>query len=349
MAKMLLGLAAVIVTTLSAEAQIAAGETAPEKSTRSIAGQVVDADSGPVVNAYVLLFDQSSGIPLMGKTYRPLSDDLLAGGTNFAGVACQRTDQHGRFRFAGVPAGRYRLVAQLWPNAQPRDAISDVMAREVKLCGIANDLTVTDDSAPEVVLRPLGKGALQIDDNLSRDGVLVAFSTAPTRADPESGFVGWGGAFAQHLIGWNRKLDGPMTISGLPEGTIHVALCGFVADDMSGWGAGKVTVKNDRVTKATIPIHSVWAGHHRPPKRLQPLFDEVKSMDRRGFRNMLHANQIELPQVGGMQGIWHRTRYISRHLDRQVTMPSGTKAALVDVMAVAQYLWVERLRERGEQ
>jgi hypothetical protein len=148
----------------------------------------------PVVDAFILLCDQSSGIPLMGKTYQSLSDELLAGGTNFAGVAFQRADQDGRFRFEGVPAGRYRLVAQSWPDTPPPGTLLDVMAKKVRLCGIADDVTVTDDASPEVVLRPLGTGTLRIDDNLSRDGVLVAISTAPPRGDPALGFAGWGAA-----------------------------------------------------------------------------------------------------------------------------------------------------------
>jgi len=345
MAQTVLRMAVVIAATLSVETKIAA-----EESARSISGQVVDAENAPVVDACVLLCDQSSGIPLMKKTYKPLSNEILAGGTNFAGVAFQRTDQDGRFRFERVPAGRYRLVAQSWPDTPPPDTVLDVTARRVHLCGIADDLKVTDDLSPKVVLRPLGTGTLRIDDNLSRDGVLVAISMAPTRADPALGFAGWGGAFARNLIGWNRKLDGPTTISGLPEGTHFVALCGFVADDMSGWGVGQSTIKKDQTTELTIPIHSVWAGHHGPPKRLQPLFDEIKSFGPREFlSSVLQVNQIKYPQQRGMLGVWHRTKLISCHLDRKVTLPTGSKATFGDVMAVLQYLRTEQLRERGEK
>jgi hypothetical protein len=140
-----------------------------------------------------------------------------------------------------------------------------------------------------------------------------------------------------------------MTVSGLPEGTVYVGLCGFVADDMSGWGAGEAVVKTEQSTEVTIPIHSVWAGHHGPPERLQPLFDEIKSMGSHGFQAMLLANQLKPPRTLGMQGFWERAEFMSRHLDREVVLPSGNKVPFADVMAVAHYLRTERLRERGEE
>ncbi len=59
------------------------------------------------------------------------------------------------------------------------------------------------------------------EDNLkSKDGVLVAVNTVPTRADPALRFVGWGSPFAHHLVGGGRKMAGPLTISGLPASAL---------------------------------------------------------------------------------------------------------------------------------
>ena len=340
--------AGVLVLLLAGIQSHAAADPTAADSVNDLAGRVVDAEGAPVAGAYVVLCDQVSGIPLTGETWQRITDSLLGGRGQPPDFAHCKSDRRGHFRFQGVPAGRYRLIAQSWPDAQHKGHFIGITANEIHLRGVADDVVVSKDLSPDVVIRPLGTGVLRIEDNLNKEGVLVAISTAPTRADPALGFVGWGGPFARQAVGWNRKLAGSMTISGLPEGNIYVALCGFSADDMSGFGSGDADVKRDQTTSLTIPILSTWTGHHEPPQRLQPLFEEVKSFGAREFfRLLLQRNQIDLPRAGSLQGMWQRDRVISRHLERKVELPTGGETTFADVMAVHQYIRLQQLREKA--
>ncbi len=345
----LLAEAGILVLLLGGIQAASAGDRTADDGFNDVAGRIVDAEGDPVAGSCVVICDRESGIPFAKEKWQLISDVLLAGYSRSPDFAHRRSDEQGRFRFDGVPYGRYRLIAQSWPDAQDEGELLGTTANEIHLCGVAEDIAVSKGSPPEVVIRPLGTGVLKIEDNLKKAGVLVAISTAATRADPALGFVGWGGPFARRAIGWNRKPAEAMTVSGLPEGNVYVALCGFFADDMSGFGAGEAVIEKGHTTSVTVPILSAWAGHHEPPERLRPLFEKVKSFGpREFFPLLLRRNKIELPRAGSMQGMWQRDREISRHLTREVELPTGGKAAFADVMAVRQYLWLEQLREKGD-
>lgn len=349
-----------LIVSLAATTTPVGGETEEPRTSQHpgqiagiIAGRIIDAEGEPVSDAYLVLCDQATGVPIAAKALRPVTDELLAGARiNPMDFLQSWTDPQGRFRFERVPAGRYRLIAQSCPSTQSKDAFFKVMDREIRLRGIAENVVVSKDSSPEVVIRPLGTGVLRIKDNLKgKDGVLVAISTAPTRADPALRFVGWGGAFAQHLIGGGRKLAGRLTVSGLPPGKIYVAACGFCADDMSGWGAAKTTVKPGQTAKLYVPIHSMWAGHLEPPKRLRPLVEKVKSFGPIKFlKLLLWRNGFKVPQdYGDIQAIWRLDRVISRNLDRKVELPTGGVATLADAMAAFQYAGCAKEKEEEKK
>lgn len=311
-------------------------------------GRVVNAEGAPVKDAYVVVCDQATGAPIAGKALRPITEEALAGRLKTLDILKCSVDLQGRFRFENVPAGQYRLIAQFCGGTRPEDSFDKAMAREIQPCGIAEDVVVSKELPPDVTIRPLGTGVLRIEDNLKgENGVLVAISTMPTRADPALGFVGWGGDFALNLIGGTRKMAGPLTVSGLPEGKIHIAACGFLADDMSGWGASEVVIKAGQTTNLHVPINSTWAGHHEPPERLRPLFRKIHSSGPQQFiEQVFRRNRIEIPLgISSIQDMWRRDWEISRHLDREVELPTGETAAFGDVMTVMQYIRTAKLRK----
>ena len=158
-------------------------------------------------DAYVVICDQASGVPIAGKALRPITEEAMAGRLETLDILRCSVDVQGRFRFKNILTGRYRLIAQFCGGTRPGDSFDKTMAREIQLCGIAEDVVVSKELSPDVTIRPLGTGVLKIEDNLKgKNGVLVAISTRPTRADPALGFVGWVGDFARNLIGGTRTM-----------------------------------------------------------------------------------------------------------------------------------------------
>ena len=326
----------------------AAGSSGPDEppARGSLSGSVLDAEDAAVVGAAVVLCDSETGIPLSAKTYRTLADTILAGASPMD-VAFALTDKRGEFTFEKIPLGRYALLAQSWPGKDSVKGIFEVNGPEVELRGVARDLEVTAESTPRVELRPLGTGVLHVDEDAGNDEAFLVIATASPRADPILGFVGWGGQFAKNIIGGNRMPRGLTEIRGLPEGTVHAVV--FANDDSPGWGAGEAEIRAGVTTVTYVPIVAGWAdGHHDPPRRLETLVEEVKSLD--SLPGILKSHGIALDES---KGIFSVQQQISRHLDTLITLPSGRKTKGGDLLAAMGYVRmaesVKRRQQRREQ
>jgi len=308
----------------------------------SITGKVVDADGAAVAGVCVVLCDQSSGIPLSRETLRPFTDGFMEGRETMD-LAYAVTDEYVR-----VPAGRYRLVSQSWRDAPHVEGILEVNGKLIELHGVAENVEVPSDSATGLVLRPLGTGILRIDEDAPNDDVLLVVSTAPPRADPILRFIGWGGKFMGRMIGGNRMPSGETTIYGLPEEKVYLTV--FANDSSPGWGAAEATIRSGATSVVYVPIVAGWSnGHHDPPKRLLPLFDEVKSLlseDTFSMPRFLQANGIRI-EAGSDR--WQRELEISRHLERQLELPTGTKTTAADFMAAVGYVELGRMVQRRQE
>ncbi|MHC4403580.1 MAG: S41 family peptidase, partial [Planctomycetota bacterium] len=135
---------------------------------------------------------------------------------------------------------------------------------------------------------------------------------------------------------------GETTLHGLPEGKVYLAV--FAADNSPGWGAGEAVIHPNRTTVAYVPIVAAWSdGHHDPPDRLLPLFEEVKSLaSGPGFtaRGFLESQGVSFKR--GLSPMEQQAE-IGRSLDREIQLPSGTKTTVGDLMAAAGYVDLQQL------
>lgn len=322
----------------------------PQKTTvatGTVIGRVLDSEDAPVADACVVLCDKATGIPLVPKTFRTISDEMLAGRSSMD-IAFAVTDQSGQFHFDQLPVGEYRLVAQSWLGVGAIEKLFDVHGKEIVLRGAADNVRVRANSSTEVVLRPLGTGTLRIDEDAPNDEMLLVISTAPVRADPILGFVGWGGGFMQHMIGGNRMPRGETVVRGLPEGTVHLTV--FASDSSPGWGASTAEIKPNETTVTYVPIVAGWSdARHDPPGRLKSLFDEVKTLiTQKDFvpEAFLQTNGIVLER---QRNIWNMQQQLAPHLGKQLELPTGRKALVGDLMAAARYVELQQYRQRMEQ
>jgi len=188
-----------------AESSAPAVEQAELSNVGTITGKVLDVKDRPVAGAIVILCDQKSGVPVCKETFQLFTEAVLAKkGDPLKDVVYAVTDGQGCFSFKKVPAGKYRLVGQSWKDAEKVKGIFEINGKEIELNGIAEHVQVSTESSPNIVLRPLGTGVLQIDEDMPNDETLLVISTSPTRADPILGFAGCDGAFMQNMIGGNR-------------------------------------------------------------------------------------------------------------------------------------------------
>jgi len=319
----------------------------PPPQRYALKGRVLAQGDTPVAGAAVVLFEQSSGMPLTKRAMRTLTEAhrLRAAMDDLAHVL---TDQQGRFCFEKVPPGEYRLIAQSWPEAESIKGIMEQANGErLHLHGIAEHVKVSAGATPEVVLLPLGTGALRLDEDAGNDWTVLALSKAPTRADPALGFAGWGGRFMQNLLGGHRMPMGKTTVTGLPAGKLHIAL--FCNDNRPGFGAAEVEIRPGETTELYIPIVADWSdGHHDPPKRLLPLFEEVKTL-------MLEEDLTVIPFIES-QGVHLQRKSpfeywgeLGQNLSREIELPTGRKTTLGDFMAVAAYVRLHQLDKKREE
>ncbi|MFB0552710.1 MAG: carboxypeptidase-like regulatory domain-containing protein [Phycisphaerae bacterium] len=316
----------------------------------TITGKVIDAKDKPVAGVVVILCEQSSGIPVCKETFRLFTDVFLTKeGNQQKEIYFVVTDVLGCFSFEKVPVGEYRLVAQSWKDVEEFKGIFEKNGKEIQLHGIAEHVRVSAENSPNIVLRPLGTGVLQINEDAPNDETLLVISSSPTRADPILGFAGWGGAFMQNMIGGNRMPKGKTTVYGLSEGKVYLAM--FAADSVPGWTEGQAQITPNTTTVIEyIPFVNSWSNsRHDPPEHLVPVFEEVKRLISRKDNFIFNLYQNSDIQIDRSKGMWGFMEQIGPHLAKEVELPSGSKATFGEVMAAAQYVQLQRTMERKKE
>jgi len=316
----------------------------------AITGKVIDAKDKPVAGVVVILCEQNSGIPVCKETFRLFTDAFLTKeGNQQKEIYFVVTDGLGCFSFENVSVGEYKLVAQSWRGTKEFKGVLEKNGEEIELHGIAEHVRVSAENSPNIVLRPLGAGVLQINEDAPNDETLLVISSSPTRADPILGFTGWGGAFMQNMIGGNRMPKGKTTMYGLPEGKVYLAM--FAADSVPGWTEGQAEIKpNTTTVVGYIPFVNSWSNsRHDPPEHLVPVFEEVKRLISRKDNFIFNLYQNSGIQIDPSKGMWGFMEQIGPHLGKEVELPSGSKATFGEVMAAAQYVQLKRTMERKKE
>ncbi len=120
-----------------------------------------------------------------------------------------------------------------------------------------------------------------------------------------------------------------------------MALCGFLADDMTGFGAGQADIKPNATAELRVTVDSTHGDRLTPPKRLLPLIDEIRRFGPPEYlRQVITANAIPYQPPGGGFKLWVYYRRISENLQHRVNLPTGRKATFADVMTAFFYLKV---------
>lgn len=316
----------------------------------TITGTVLNMKDQPVAGAVIILCDQKSGVPVCEDTFKPFTDAYLSKERNKPKEICfSVTGSLGRFSFENVPVGEYKLVAQSWKGTEEFKSVFEKNSKEIQLCGVAEHIRVSSGTPPNIVLRPLGTGVLQINEDAPNDETLLVISTSPTRADPILGFAGWGGAFMQNMIGGNRMLKGETTVYGLPEGRVYLAM--FAADSVPGWTEGQAEIKSNTTTVlAYIPFVNSWSNsRHDPPEHLLPVFEEIKLLISQKDKFVVDLLQNLSIQMDSSKGMWGFMEEIGLHLEKEVVLPSGRNARFGEVIAAAQYVQLQKTMERKKE
>jgi hypothetical protein len=312
-----------------------------------IAGTVSDAEGSPVAGTCVIVCDAGTGIPVATPGYRRVGADEDAVEEDIERIAFLRTDAQGRFRFEGVPAGEYRLVAQSWLRAEPVAEISAVNGSEITLHGVADRVVIEGESESTVDIRPLGDLTLQVSVKSANSDTLMMVSPRPLRADPILGFAGWGGPFCANWVAINRMPLGKTTIRGLPPGTVHIGL--FANDNNPGWAGASAELRPGTETKVWLHFVASWSdGLQSPPPELTRLIARLMVNDIRSpgrVTQMLADDGVEVPKSQHFIGIMG---FMGEHADRELTLPDGSTHRAGDVLAAAAYIMMrEQIEKQG--
>ena len=306
-----------------------------------IRGHVRDLQGDPVAHAVVILCEAQGGIPLVKETRRPISQAYLnqepSRDLDFA-----VTDESGAFRFSRLPEGTYRLVAQSWEGQTHIKSTLDKNSRTLHLHGVAEFVRL----GQRVDIRPLGTGTLSMDRG---DATIVVISTRPTRADPIMMFTGWGGAFMKHMVGGTHLLSGRNTITGLPQGTLHLAM--FANDNAPAWAEAKVDIRSGQTTYLdAVTFVGTWSNcRYDPPPEIQPCFDMLKQMPKPQLQALVSSvsSQTGLDLQSMLsKGRQHYMAQAAPHLYRQVTMPNGQTVTVKELLSSFGYVELQAFVQR---
>ncbi|MCP4453838.1 MAG: hypothetical protein GY809_20445, partial [Planctomycetes bacterium] len=309
-----------------------------------IRGHVRDLQGDPVVHAVVMICEAQGGIPLVQETRRPISQAYLNEETarelDFA-----VTDESGAFQFSQLPEGTYRLVAQSWEGQTHITSPLDKNSRTIHLHGVAEFVR----PGQKVDIRPLGTGTLSMDRG---DATIVTFSTRPTRADPIMMFTGWGGEFMKNMVGGAHLLSGRNTITGLTQGTVHLAM--FANDNAPAWAEAQVDIRPGQTTHLdAVTFVGTWSNcRYDPPAEIQPCFDMLKQLPKDQLQALVSSvsSQTGLDlQSARSKGLWYYMALAAPHLYKQVTLPNGQTVTVREFLSSLGYVELQTIVARKWQ
>lgn len=334
-----------------------AGTAAPQEAepdvrsaTGTIRGVARDLGGNAVSGACVVLCDGKTGYPLVAETLETFVDSYRKR-RRFRpdDYVFQITDEDGLFRFHKIPYGAYRVVGQSWINPpKPVTKPMDRNGKDILFLG-AQNVDLMARASRQVVLQQPGTGILVMNEECGNSSTWFLLSTAPTRADPVLGPIGWGGEFFRNFIGWNTMPLGDTTVRGLPAGTVHFAL--FAPDNVPGFGAGSARVVAGKSVMGSAPFVAEWSdGVHEPPPRLRSLAARVAKLQK--------ATSFDVTGFLAKHGVPGFARLLDaaatdalvEHLPKTVALPDGTKATVADLLAIAAYQRMQaRLASRARK
>lgn len=298
----------------------------------TIAGKVVDAMGAPIENAVVVLCDDESGIPLNAGTQGPFTDSLEQN----TEILFRVTGSDGAFQFEGMRNGKYKLVAQSWPEAtEPITEIMRMNGPTLRICGYMRGVQAKDDRSRELMLRPLGTGRATITTApaVPNDDAILLLSTKSPIGDPILAFWSWGPSFTLGCIGASAMKHGALTIEGLPEGKVHASV--FANDNNPGFGAGSLVVKGDAESTLVVNLVAGWSdGFKTPTGNVAKAYESLGSVDEaRAFVDTLESNLPESTQAKHFGDLLT----LNGGYDKKVELPNGTECRIADALAAALY------------
>lgn len=246
---------------------------ASAQETGVIAGKLVDSRGKQILTGHAAVFvcSAESGRPFKRETFQVLGTEGVQI-QGLADLAHAVTDAKGNFELAGVPAGKYRLVAQSWQGqagVPDREDPSEV----VSLHGVCEDVEVNADEKASVTILPLGTATMTLINDPEEEHAFLVLSTGAMRGDPVLPFPFWGERFARHAIGITLMETHQVTFHGLPDREIHAGL--FNYDNNPGVGGASFSVVDGET--ARIPIYATWSnGKYAPPAGLLPLVQHLE-------------------------------------------------------------------------
>lgn len=324
---------------------LAAFPQEPAASSGPIEGHVLDAERQAVPNAYVVLFDRATGMPLGDESYKPfIRHEEGQKHSTFEDWVHTLTDDQGAFRFDAVPPGKYRVIAQSFPD-QVEGGPLEQHGLSVDLRGMAE----VEVPGAAVELKPLGTGTFVYDRGASNDDWYLFLSTGAPRADAVLGPLGWSGPFLEQGIGWMRMKDGECIVRGLPGKRCHFTI--FANDSSPCFGQGSFLVFAGKVATSKQNLVGGWSDAiHDPPKELEALTDKCDEyMETEGYAGIeailtkgREEAWAQYERRQGFSALFDSARILGP-LERELDLPWGGKATVGEVMAASAYA---RLRAR---
>ena len=308
--------------------------------TGTIVGQLADPRGQITLSGEVVVFlcDQSTGMPLLRSTRKPLevSRPNIKPDDYWLAV----TSERGEFEFVEVPVGKYRLLAQSWAGTRGLAKFPGSTSSVLVLNGVVENVEVRAGERTVAYPRQLGNGVLRIVNDPEEAHAFLLLSLKPTLGDGILGPAGWGDEFLQQLVGISYMEVPYLTVIGVPdEHPLYAGL--FNIDNNPGVGAATFPAGS---REGRIRILASWSdGHKDPPPELAELTAHVKA---RAFEPSTFLEAPE-PNLGdAYRKLYERMR---AEPQGEVEVPGLGKRKLVDVVAALAYASLQKTRAEIER